>query len=275
MRQLFGLAVPPGEAGGQAPVDQHPPALQRVAARLRDGGQLLDVGRRQAERAGLEAVGHQPLVRAEAQVLVSQAGSDVEHGASGRQPLIQEVRAAQRELPGDQGRAQGFGIIRLLAEFHGGQAGTPALVPAIRLPVRRDSPAGGEPGPLPWREPGMTKRAVQQRDKPVVGRHLGDRVARRQGARGQRRPVPGPGGLVGSRSKCALASFDLPGEQQAPAEPHFQARVHAVPPLGERDRGPPPCRRVFPGQQSIGGIGGRRAASAAVSSLTPGRPRTA
>ena len=103
----------------------------------------------------------------------------------------------------------------------------------------------------------MTKRAIEQCDQPVVSRYLGDRVAGSQGARGQCRAVPGAGGLIGGGLEVRPGLFDLSGEQQATAEPHFQSAVHAVPPPGKHDHRPPPRRRVFPGQQAIRGLGSR------------------
>ena len=103
---------------------------------------------------------------------------------------------------------------------------------------------------------GLAEREVEQGDQPVVGGHLGDRVPGRQGAGGQRRPVAGPGRLAGGGLEAVPGLIDLPGEQEAPAEPHFQVGVQAVPPLAERDRRPPPGRRVLEGQQAVGGFGG-------------------
>ena len=68
--------------------------------------------------------------------------------------------------------------------------------------------------------------------------------------------VTSPGRLARRRLEAVPGLIDLPGEQEAPAEPHFQVGVQAVPPLAERDRRPPPGRRVLPGQQAVGGLGG-------------------
>ena len=78
-------------------------------------------------------------MRAEQQILVAETGGDVEHRQSGRQPFVQEARAAQGELPGDQGRAQGLGVACLLGDGHGLRADAPALVLPGRLPVRPGS----------------------------------------------------------------------------------------------------------------------------------------
>ena len=108
--ERLGLGVPPGEAGQETTVDQHPPALERVPAGLRDGRHPFDVDRHQGDLSGLEAVGDKPLMRAEQQVLVVEPGGDVEHRPSRRHPVVQEVRPPQGELAGDQGRAQGLGV---------------------------------------------------------------------------------------------------------------------------------------------------------------------
>jgi hypothetical protein len=75
----------------------------------------LALAQRRGERVAAEsAVRDQPLMRAEQQVLVAETGGDVEHRESGRQPFVQEARAPQGELPGDQGRAQRLGVACLL-----------------------------------------------------------------------------------------------------------------------------------------------------------------
>jgi hypothetical protein len=101
----------------------------------------------------------------------------------------------------------------------------------------------------------VAKRAIEQGDEPVVGRHLGHGVTDGQGAGGHHHPVAGPGRLFGRRLEVGPSLSDLPGKQQAPAEPHLQLGVQAVSRRAERDRGLPPGRRVFPGQQAVGGIG--------------------
>lgn len=50
--------------------------------------------------------------------------------------------------------------------------------------------------------------------------------------------------------------IDLPGEQQALAQAHFQVRVQAIRRPGQGDRRPPPLCRVLPGQQAVGGLRG-------------------
>ncbi len=94
----------------------------------------------------------------------------------------------------------------------------------------------------------MAEREVEQGDQPVVGGDLGDRVPGRQGAGGQRHPVTSPGRLAGGRLEALPGLIDLPGEQQAPAEPHLQVGIQAVPRRAERDRRPPPGRRVLESQ---------------------------
>jgi hypothetical protein len=103
----------------------------------------------------------------------------------------------------------------------------------------------------------VAARAVEQLDQPVVGRYLGHRVADGQGARRQGRAVTGADCLVGGRLEMRPGRVDLPGEQEAAAEPHFQAGIQGVPPPRQRDSRLPPCRRVLPGQEPVGGLGGR------------------
>ena len=102
----------------------------------------------------------------------------------------------------------------------------------------------------------MAKGAIEQRDEPVIGRHLGHRVPDGQRARGHPHRVAGPAGFLGRRLEVGPGLIDLPGEQQAPAEPHMQVRIQAIRPPGQGNRRAPPCRRILPGRQLIGGLRG-------------------
>ena len=248
--QFLGLVGPPGEDGQQPPVDQHPPALQRIAACLADRRHLLHIGCGQADRAELVAVGHQPLVRAEAQILIAEAGGDVEYGRAGRQSLVQEVGTPQGELPGDQGRAQRFGVIGLFSELHRVQAGASALVPAAGLPVRGNCPPGQQPRSLPGRDVRAAAGPVEQSHQVVVRGHLGDRVPDRERAGRQGYRVTGAVRLRGGRLEACTGGLDPPGQQQAPAQPHLQTGVDVV--AGRQGDGHlPPGGRVLPGQQAV------------------------
>ena len=72
----------------------------------------------------------------------------------------------------------------LLGQRHRLRADAPTLVLSAWLPVGRDGPPCGQPGPRPGRDSGMAEREVEQGDQPVVGGDLGDRVPGRQGAGG-------------------------------------------------------------------------------------------
>ena len=124
------------------------------------------------------------------------------------------------------------------ARRHGRRARAPALVLPARLPVGRDGLPRHEPGPRCREGARLPERTLEQRDEPVVGRHLGHRVPGGQRARGQPRPVAGPGGFIGGRlevrpgldrpARRAAGSGRAASPGRCPGDPRRRVRAIAV-----------------------------------------------